>query len=101
MKPADSRAAKLLTKILAAGWYDLPRLANELVVDERTLGTYLSGEVRMPPERQLCLGRFLIANVPSLERSGHQLVAQAQAMIRFNEPERMSNSAYATPRGSH
>ena len=101
LKPADSRATKLLTKVMAAGQFDAARLALELVVDEDTLGMYLSGAASIPPERQLCLGRFLIANVPSLARSGHQLVAQAQATIRFSEPERMSNSAFATPRGRY
>jgi hypothetical protein len=88
MKPADTRAVKLLAKIIAAGWFDVTRLASELVIDERTLGEYLAGKKVMPADRQLCLGRFLVANVPALARNGHQLVAQAQAAIRFHQLDR-------------
>lgn len=98
MKRVESRAVRLLTKIIAAGWFDVPRLAKELVVDERTLGTYLAGAAPMPPDRQLCLGLFLVANVPALARSGHQLVGQAKATIQFRQVDRMSTCSYESRR---
>lgn len=79
-----SKAVQLLTRIVAAGWYDVPRLASELVVSERTIAQYMSGEAEMPLERQLCLAKFLISDVPPLSRHGHNLLSQVRAAIRFN-----------------
>lgn len=78
-----SRAACLLAKVVAAGWFDVQRLATELVVSESMVGLYVSGAVDMPLERQLCLARFLIDNVPSLSRMGRNLLGQVQSAIAF------------------
>ena len=86
------KATELLRRGLAAGWFDVPRMAVELVVDERTVGLYVNGAVAMPLERQLCFARFLIAHVPTLSRSGHNLLGQAQAAIRFRGTETQLHS---------
>src|SRR3954469_3394733 len=79
-----SKAVQLLTKIMAAGWFDVQRMASELVVTERTLAQYISGEIDMPLERQLCLAQFLIESVPSLARHGHNLRSQVRSAIQFS-----------------
>ncbi len=75
----------MLTKILAAGWFDVTRMATELVVSERTVALYISGELEMPLERQLCLAKFVIDNVPPLRRMGHNLLGQVQSAIAFKQ----------------
>ena len=57
------------------------------IFSERTIAQYMSGDLEMPLERQLCLAQFLIDNVPALARTGHNLLGQTRAAIRFNGTE--------------
>ena len=86
----------MLAKVVAAGWFDVQRLAAELVVTDNMIGLYMSGAVDMPLERQLCLARFLIDNVPSLARIGRNLLGQVQSAIAFGETQTVTHSH---PRG--
>jgi hypothetical protein len=78
-----SRSAVLLRQIIVAGWFDVSRLAAELVVDERTIGLYMCGSLPMPIERRLCFAQFLIEHVPALSRHGHNLLSQLRAEVQF------------------
>src|SRR2546430_13216840 len=93
----QNRATELLRKGLAAGWFDVQRIAGELVVDERTLGLYVSGALPMPLERQLCFALFLIAHVPSQARRGHNLLGRIQAEIRFHSGQTQLPSTAPVP----
>jgi hypothetical protein len=77
------RAAMLLAKVITAGLYDIQRLAEVMVVSERTVALYRAGELEVPLERQACLALFLIDSVPSLTRQGHALLGQVQAAGRL------------------
>jgi hypothetical protein len=83
MRPALSTAAKLLSAGIAAGRFDVTRIAAELVIDERTVGLYIAGSTPMPIDRQICLARFLIEHVPALSRQGHNLLSQLRSRVAF------------------
>jgi hypothetical protein len=87
----------LLTKILDSGCFDIQRMAEELVVSERTVALYMSGELEMPLERQLCLARFLIDNAPALARTGHNLLGQVQSAIAYSRSETTTHLTCPTP----
>jgi hypothetical protein len=76
-------AVRLLQRILNASHFDIGDVAAGLVVDERTVGRYLAGEITMPLDRQLCLARLVIENIPDLARSGRNLLSQVQAQYEF------------------
>lgn len=80
-----ARAFVLLQRILSTGSLDVDALAEALVVSPATLNAYLSGDVPIPLERQLCLALFVIERVPELAREGHRLRAQVAAAIAFHE----------------
>ena len=80
-----ARAVVLLQRILSTRPLDIDALAEALVVSRSTLHDYLSGNVPVPLERQLCLALFVIERVPELAREGHQLRAQVAAAISFQE----------------
>ena len=79
------RALVLLRKLVATQTYELDALAEALVVKRSALDSYLSGEVAIPLERQLCLALFAVEHVPSLARLGYQLRGQVAAAIAFQE----------------
>ena len=78
-----SRCVVLLTKLLAANWLTVNEVAEVLVVDPRTIGRYISGEIEMPVERQVCFARFLVERVPPLARQGRNLLSQIAASIEY------------------
>ena len=80
-----ARAVVLLQRILAARPLGVDALAEALVVSRTRLHAYLSGIEAMPFERQLCLARFVIENLPDFARQGHQLRAQVAAAIAFQD----------------
>ena len=82
----------MLAKVIAAGWFDVRRLAIELVVTENMIALYMSGTVDMPLERQLCLARFLIDHVPPLARIGRNMLGQVQAAIEFRESQTVTHT---------
>ncbi len=92
-----SRAAQLLLRLVATGWFDLESIARELVVPVSTLEHYLNGREPMPLDRQLCLALFLIEHVPPLARQGRQLRGQVQAAAAFHARETEPH-AVAPPR---
>lgn len=93
-----SSAVNLLIKIVAAGWFDIQQIAAELVVDERTVGRYLAGDLPMPPDRQVCLARFLIEKVPSLSRQGHNLLSRLKAQAAYSNSEIVTHQSAPPPR---
>lgn len=88
-EPSDqrrsSRALVLLHKLVATQTYQLDTLAEALVITRNALDSYLSGEVAIPLERQLCLALFVVDHVPSLARLGYRLRGQVAAAIAFRE----------------
>lgn len=78
-----TRASTLLARVLTSRWFDQGRVADELAVTPATIDGYLSGEIPIPLERQLCLALFVIENVPALARAGHMLRGQVTAAIAF------------------
>ena len=78
------RAVRLLTRVLATGWFDHEALANELVVTTAALESYVDGRAPMPLDRQMCLATFVIAKLPPLARDGHRLRGQVQAAVAFH-----------------
>ena len=82
-KPRRGRAALLLAKVIEAGTFEPQVLASELVVSEKTLGLYASGELEMPLERQAILARLLLDRAPELRRECHGLLGQVQAAASF------------------
>jgi len=90
-------AATLLAKIIASGWFDIQRIASELVTDERTVGSYVAGTEPMPLERQLCLARFLIERVPPLARQGHNLLGRVRAEAAFARSETVLHRSAPPP----
>ena len=78
-----SRALVLLRKLVATRSCELDALAEAIVVTRSALDSYLSGAVTIPLERQLCLALFVVEQVPSLARLGHQLRAQVAAAMAF------------------
>ena len=87
MRPEHSQAVKLLTRVIASGHFDVSQLAAELVTDERTLGRYLTGDLPMPIEQQVCLAKLVIGHVPVLSRQGRNLLSQVKAKIDFEKGE--------------
>jgi hypothetical protein len=83
MARARSRATELLRRVMAAGEHDAEALAAELVMSSRTVEAILTEEQIMPLDRQLCLARFVIARVPSLERDGRMLLGQVTAALAY------------------
>ena len=83
--PKKGRAAILLSKVIAEGEFELPRLATELVVSERAVAQFASGEVEMPLERQACLAQFLITNSPKHARAARNLLGQVHAAAAFKQ----------------
>lgn len=84
-------------RIIATGSYDMQRLAAELVVDERTIAEYISGAAEMPLDRQLCLARFAIGNVPELARFGRNLLGQIEAVARFTQSDTVVHASRPAP----
>jgi hypothetical protein len=82
-QPKRSRTAELLTKLLAAKQFTVEELAEVLVVDARTIGQYVSGEIDMPLDRQICFARLLVDRVPSFARRGRNLLGQIAASIEY------------------
>lgn len=82
-RPKHSRAAALLTKLLAANQFTVEELAEILVVDARVIGQYVSGEVDMPLDRQICFARLLVDRVPPFARHGRNLLSQIAASIEY------------------
>ena len=78
-----TRIVQLLTRLLASNWFTVNELADALVVDPRTIGRYVAGEIDIPVERQVCFARFLIERVPAFARHGHNLLGQLAASIEF------------------
>jgi hypothetical protein len=78
-----NRSAQLLSKLLASNWFTIDELAQALVVDTRAIGRYMSGEIDMPLERQICFAHFLIERVPPFARQGRNLLGQIKASIEF------------------
>ena len=87
----------LLSKIITSEWFDIQRLARELVVPERTVALYMTGELEMPLERQACLARFLIAHVPQLARTSRNLLGQIQAAAAFATTDTATHSIAPGP----
>ena len=85
------RAATLLSKGVSSGWFDVERIAEELVVSKATVERYLSGEKEIPMERQIVLAKFLIDNVPPLARAGRSLLSQIQAAIAYSNSETITH----------
>lgn len=77
----DSRAARLLRKLVAEAGFDATTLATDLVVNAAQLEGYLCGELEMPFDRQLCLAVLVIERVPTLKRSGYALRGQVLAAM--------------------
>ena len=92
-----SRAVDLLIKIIASNESDVPRVAAELVVDEQTIDGYMSGEIEMPLDRQLCFARYLIDRIPSQARNGRNLLAQVQAAVQFAQSETVVHPTRPVP----
>ena len=89
-----TKAVQLLTRVLAANWFTIDELAEALVVDPRTVGRFISGDIEMPVDRQVCFAHFLIERVPALSRNGHNLLGQIAAAIAFrNHSTTVHNSA--------
>src|SRR5437868_12698938 len=85
-----SRSVELLTKLLAANWFTIDEISHALVSDPRTVGRYLSGEIEMPPERQVFFANFLIERVPPFARQGRNLLSQVKAAMEFaNSPTKV------------
>lgn len=82
-QPKRTRTVQLMTRVLAANWFTVEDLAAALVVDPRTIGCYVSGEISIPLERQVCFARFLIERVPPFARHGRNLLSQISASIEF------------------
>ena len=76
-------AVVLLQRILSTRPLDVDALAEALVVNRTMMRAFLSGNVPIPLERQLCLALFVIERIPELARQGHQLRAQVTAAIAF------------------
>ena len=88
MEPAScrrTRVVQILTRLLASTAYTVDELAAALCVDARTVGRYVSGEIDVPIDRQICLARFLIEREPPLARSGRNMLGQIEAAIKFSQ----------------
>ena len=79
------RALELLRKVLATGSVDSDRLVQAFVVSRETFESYLSEDVLIPLDRQLCLALFVIEHLPGLSREGHRLRGQVAAAIAFEQ----------------
>jgi hypothetical protein len=78
-----SRAVGLLQRILKESGLEAATIASEIIVRPRDLEQYLSGELEMPLERQLCLALFVIDRLSPLAREGYALRGQAIAAIEY------------------
>ena len=88
---------KLLKRVIAGGWLDAHRLAAELVTDEPTIQRYLSGELDMTIDRQICLARLLVEHVPALEREGHNFLSQLRTQIAYERSETVTHDGPPMP----
>jgi hypothetical protein len=97
--PHHSEARSLLVKVMATDGFDAARLARELVVTEARIALYAAGDVAIPLERQLCLARLVIANIPELARRGRNLVGRVQAQMSFSHSETVTHQSAPPPNG--
>ena len=89
-----SRAVQLLETLIRDRALTEEDLARELVIRPETLASYRSGEVLMPPERQLCLA-LLMTQLPGKHaRMGHALLGQVRAATHY---ERRMNGESDAP----
>jgi hypothetical protein len=80
---SQTRAARLLARILETQWFDEKMLAAELVLSVDELRGYAEGRAVMPLNRQLALALFAIEKAPAFARFGHQLKAQVAAAFAY------------------
>ncbi len=74
-----SRAARLIEQLIGTGQASPADLATAIVVSDRTLAAYRSGQTKVPLERQLCLALFAIERSPVVRRAGFALRSQVEA----------------------
>jgi hypothetical protein len=88
---------RLLTKVVATGWFEKDEVAAALRVSVHMLDAYLSCETAIPTDRQLRLADFVVKKVQPLARMGYRLRGQASAALLYQSEQTATHMIAPVP----